>query len=99
MTNRTIIPPLLVLSMTGCTALLREPGFADVASIANARSGARVCWNQQTAADREVEKRVGELLSHPLDADRAVGIALLENPRLQARYELLGVAQADGAGD
>ena len=72
MTCRTIIPPLLVLSVTGCTALPRQPGFADVASIANARSGARVYWNQQTAADRQVEQRVHELLSRPVGADEAV---------------------------
>ena len=90
---RCLIVVIIVLP-AGCAAL-RDGSFDDVAAAAGTRTGARVSWNQGTAADRQVERRVSRLLERPLSADGAVQVALLCHPRLQARYERLGVAQAD----
>src|SRR5262249_27093989 len=59
------------------------------------RTGARVHWNQGGREDAEVERVVRDLWGRELTAESATQIALLNNPRLQAKYESLGVAQAD----
>jgi cobalt-zinc-cadmium efflux system outer membrane protein len=54
-----------------------------------------VRWRQDEQADREVRERVRQLAAGELTLVRASQIALLNNPRLQATYERLGIAQAD----
>jgi cobalt-zinc-cadmium efflux system outer membrane protein len=79
----------------GCASLPEKPGFDDVERAAERRTGAKIHWNQGSDADRAVDESVRQLLSRELTADGAVQFALLNNPRLQAKYESLGVAQAD----
>lgn len=52
-------------------------------------------WNRGTAEDAAASCAVSKLLSQPLTADTAVQVALLNNHRLQATLEELGIAQAD----
>ncbi|HKQ47550.1 MAG TPA: TolC family protein [Phycisphaerae bacterium] len=59
------------------------------------RIGQRIIWNQATDADAAATESVRELLTLDLSADQCVQVALLNNRRLQATYEELGVAQAD----
>ncbi|HEX8325738.1 MAG TPA: TolC family protein, partial [Tepidisphaeraceae bacterium] len=79
----------------GCGTVPKDAGFADVHRIVLDRTGQRVQWNRQSNDDASATTAVRELLGQSLDADRAVQIALLNNRRLQATYEDLGVAQAD----
>jgi outer membrane protein TolC len=58
-------------------------------------SGSRLDWPRTDAARADAERRVAELLSQPLNQEAAVTLALLNNPALQARYESLGIAEAD----
>ena len=81
--------------LAGCATVPRQGGFKSVAAVAKHRTGATVIWDQNSQADRRVHAAVHKLLSHPLTARAAVQIALLNNPGLQARYEQLGVSQAD----
>ena len=81
--------------LTGCATVPREGGFKSVAALARQRTGATVIWDQNTKADQQVHAAIGKLLARPLTAHAAVQIALLDNPELQARYEQLGVSQAD----
>jgi cobalt-zinc-cadmium efflux system outer membrane protein len=78
----------------GCASGPARPGFDDVQVTAHERLGARVEWRQSSDDDRAAEHAVRDLLSHELTADAAVQIALLNNRRLQATYEDLGVTQA-----
>jgi cobalt-zinc-cadmium efflux system outer membrane protein len=84
----------LVLILGGCATVTREAAFEDVQVNVQERTGQDVRWRQGTAADEKVDQQVRELLAGELSADAAVQIALLNNPRLQARYEELGLAQA-----
>jgi cobalt-zinc-cadmium efflux system outer membrane protein len=59
------------------------------------RTGHAVRWAQATPEDREVDQSVANLLSKPLTSEGAVQVGLLRNPKLQATYEELSVAQAD----
>jgi cobalt-zinc-cadmium efflux system outer membrane protein len=85
----------LVLFAAGCAQVPREAGFNDVKGLVGERVDYNLHWNQETEADREVEKAIEELIKNELTSDAAVQIALLNNPNLQAVYEDLGVTQAD----
>jgi cobalt-zinc-cadmium efflux system outer membrane protein len=85
----------LFLFAAGCAQVPKEAGFNDVKGLVEQRVDYRIHWNQETEADREVEKAIEELLKDDLTAEAAVQIALLNNPDLQAVYEDLGVTQAD----
>ena len=66
-----------------------------MAATVQARTGHAVRWNQVTSDDQRASQAVRSLLLKPLTVDGAVQIALLRNPRLQAIYEELSLAQAD----
>jgi len=84
--------PALLLS---CAQVPREAGFSDVQGLVGERIDYRLHWNQGTDADVAVEKMIDQMLANELNLDAVVQIALLNNPRLQATYEELGVSQAD----
>ena len=86
--------PLMLVGLGACTVPKRA-GFDDVKRLVAEHTGERIHWNQGTAEDAEVARSVDELLSRELTVGAATQIALLNNPRLQALYERLGVAQAD----
>jgi cobalt-zinc-cadmium efflux system outer membrane protein len=73
----------------------RSASYAEVAQAVEARTGHKTAWDTGTTDDAAVRSRVSSLAGKELSADGAVEIALLNNPALQARYEQLGVAQAD----
>jgi outer membrane protein, heavy metal efflux system len=66
-----------------------------MAATVQARTGHAVRWSQATSDDQKAAQAVRSLLLKPLTVDGAVQIALLRNPRLQAIYEELSLAQAD----
>jgi cobalt-zinc-cadmium efflux system outer membrane protein len=69
--------------------------FNDVRATLADRGVARVEWNTGSADDARASDAVRTLLAREMTADDAVQIALLNNRRLQATFEDLGVAQAD----
>ncbi len=81
--------------ITGCAQVPRKGGFQDVQRMVDERMDYRVSWNQGLPEDREVQQAVDALLEKELTVDSAVQIALLNNARLQATYEELGVSQAE----
>jgi cobalt-zinc-cadmium efflux system outer membrane protein len=85
----------LVLMIAGCAQVPKEAGFNDVKDLVGQRVDYNLRWNQETEADREVEKAIEALLKDELTPETAVQIALLNNPNLQAVYEDLGITQAD----
>jgi cobalt-zinc-cadmium efflux system outer membrane protein len=91
---RRVATPLAALLVAGCV-VPRKAGFDDVAKTLAARTDHRVHWNQGTDEDRRVADETRRLLKQELTAATATQIALYNNPRLQATYERLGVAQAE----
>src|SRR5213080_86111 len=83
------------VALAGCAHVDPSPAFRELANTVHLRTGKRVQWNRGTAQDAEAQAAVASLLRHPLTADAAVQIALLNNRNLQATYEELGIAQAD----
>ena len=83
-----------VFVLTGCASISKQAGFNTIQQQVDERIGYRVHWNNDTAADEEVARAVRNLLGEPLTDDAAIQISLLNNRRLQATYEELGIAQA-----
>jgi cobalt-zinc-cadmium efflux system outer membrane protein len=81
--------------LAGCASTNATPGFRDVATTVHQRTGHTARWNHATPEDEDVDRAVRGLLDKPLSADGAVQVGLLRNPRLQATYEDLSIAQAD----
>jgi cobalt-zinc-cadmium efflux system outer membrane protein len=82
------------LLSTGCASVPAKGGFDHVEQNVLQRVGQRVHWNQGGPEDQAVADAVMSMLQRPLTADDAVQVALLNNRRLQATYEDLGVTQA-----
>ncbi len=77
----------------------RDAGFSTVRSEVRQRVGHAPHYHDvEGAEDGETTQRVRALLAKPLDAEAAVQIALLRNPRLQAAFTRLGVARASLLG-
>src|SRR6266516_3762975 len=90
--------PLLLwgtVALAACAHVDPNPAFRELANTVHLRTDKRVQWNRGSAQDAEAQAAVASLLRHPLTADSAVQVALLNNRNLQATYEELGIAQAD----
>lgn len=81
--------------LAGCDSSPSDQSFARVQALTAERTGKQVRWNTGSTQDRAVTQYVEGLLAHPLTADAAVQIAMLNSRKLQATFEELGIAQAD----
>lgn len=84
-----------IAGLSACAGVPKESGFKDVQTMVGSRENHRLHWHQGSDADRKIEQTIKTVLKKPLTAEDAVQIALLNNPRLQAVYEELGISQAD----
>jgi len=90
-----VIVLITSVSLAGCASIQPKAGFTDVSQQVSQRTGKQVHWKKGGPEDESVEVSVQQLLQNELTADEAIQIALLANPKLQAIYEELGIAQAD----
>ncbi len=97
MLYRGYLPALVCAGFTlaGCAAVQPQRAFEDVGTTLDGRTAMRTVWRTGSEADAAADRAVDSLLAGPLTAEAAVQVALLNNRRLQATYEDLGVAQAD----
>jgi outer membrane protein, heavy metal efflux system len=84
-----------VLAGAGCASVSPERGHREVAALVAERTGQRTHREKGTPEDVQVAERVRQLLEAGLTRERAVSIALVNGPALQATYEQLGVSQAE----
>ena len=98
---RSVSFPLMTLSafgalgLYGCAGFSQDGGFNAVADATRSQLNKDVEWPRTPEEERKVESRVAELLSSPLTAEDAVQIALLNNHRLRAEFQELGISEAD----
>ncbi len=85
-----LLVPLLAAGCATPSASLNR-----VQDTIGARTGKRVQWNHGGPEDAQIEQGVQALLRRQLTAGSAVQIALLNNRELQARFEEIGIAQAE----
>ncbi len=87
-----LIPAVIFLSAS-CAA--PTASLDRVQATVGERTGKRVQWNRGGPEEAQSEQAVHDLLQHNLTADRAVQVALLNSRELQARFEEIGIAQAE----
>lgn len=81
----------------GCASVEPRASFDRAVSGAGDRLSATPQWVRDDAGREAVRTEIRTLLAEPLTADRAVAVAFLANPELQATFERLGLAQAEVA--
>jgi outer membrane protein, heavy metal efflux system len=81
--------------LTSADFPLRAEPFRKVEEEVRQRAGANVQWEKEMEVREETSAIVQRLLKKPLTISSAVQIALLNNRRLQATFEEVGIAQAD----
>jgi cobalt-zinc-cadmium efflux system outer membrane protein len=88
----------LVLALalgSGCASVSPERGHDQVSAIVGERTGHRTGWEKGPPDDAQVAQWVRDVTAQGLTRARAVEIALVNSPGLQATYEALGISQAD----
>ena len=78
----------------GCVSRRSADSFDKIRTAVGSRAGQRIVWHQDKADFTVATERVNALLAEDLSLEHAVEIALINNPRLQATYESIGVAEA-----
>ena len=92
--HRRVWPALFLLG--GCGGVQAARGHDQVAALVAERSGgARTRWQDGPPPEARIADWVRSLLADGLTRERAVEIALVNNPALKETYEHLGVSQAD----
>src|ERR1700723_655051 len=86
---------LAALGIDGCTGFTQDGGFDAVAVAARRRLAQDIQWPRTSQERAKADARVAELLGHPLSADDAVQVALLNNRMLQGAFEELGISEAE----
>jgi len=88
---KSLAAALVLLLAMGCAATSMKKQFAQVDAQVAARTGYDVAWLGVTEPQDAVSVRIGEILNHPLTADGAVQVALLNNRELQASFSEMGI--------
>jgi outer membrane protein TolC len=81
--------------LAGCARFSDDGGFAAVQQASQQHLDKEVVWARDEAGQGAIAQRVSELLVAPLDVEAAVQLALLNNRGLQARFDELGIGEAE----
>jgi len=85
----------LTILVAGCGSVQTSRGHDQVAALVADHAGAPTRWDAGPPPADRVDAWVRELLAPGLTRQRAIEIALVNNPALNETYEHLGVSQAD----
>jgi len=80
--------------LTGCISLSKYPGFNEVESSVEDRTGFTLDKRDDAIKDK-LPEIIGSLAEGRLELEEAVEIALLNNYQLQATFQELGIVKAD----
>ena len=81
---------LVLLTLTACARLPADRGIPDAHQLVAERSG-----QQLATADVDRKTWINERLNTVLTVDRAVQVALVNNPQVRGEYARLGIASAE----
>jgi outer membrane protein TolC len=95
MNTPSLLTILAALALCGCAGFSKDRGFDAVAESARTHLAKDLQWPRNAEEQAKVAAKVTDLLAHPLSADDAVQIALLNNRDLRASFEELGISEAD----
>lgn len=89
-----LLPPVVALVLGGC-ATQPAASLPNVQHEVASRSGLTAAWPQSDADKGPLDESVAALLKEELTPDSVAAIALLNNRKLRATFEELGVSQAE----
>jgi outer membrane protein, heavy metal efflux system len=92
--SRCVLLSGAAMALAGCASVSQNEAFQGAADV-TASTGQHVVWNQTTADDAKAQQAVLAILAHPMTANDAVRVALLNSPEIQADFEEIGISQAD----
>jgi len=92
---RAGLAALALAPLAGCASVNPKPAFEDVRTTVAERTGQEASWARTAPEAAAIEEKVTGLLKGELTAERAVQVALINNPGLQATFEKIGISQAD----
>jgi outer membrane protein TolC len=93
--RRLLCAATLVWGLNGCAGFSADGGFESVATATRTRLDKQVAWPRTADEAAKNAAAVAQLLSHPLDTDDAVEVALLNNRTLRASFDELQISEAD----
>jgi outer membrane protein TolC len=82
-------------ALSACATFSADGGFKTVSDAAQTHLAKDLRWPRSAEERTKRDAEVAALLAHPLEADDAVQVALLNNHGLQAAFEELGISEAD----
>ena len=85
----------ITFAISGCATFSKDGGLNDVQKTTKQHINQEVVWPKTESEQNKVSERVAELLQQPMDVEKAVQIALLNNKGLQASFYQLGISEAD----
>lgn len=94
MTRFTLCIFLLSFLASGCSKAPVADGHFVACTVSN-RIDSKTEWRRGCCQDVQTLAFIEESAANELTADMAIQIALLNNPKIQATFEELGIAQAD----
>lgn len=94
MTRFTLCIFVLSFLASGCSKIPPADDHFVACTVAN-RIGSITEWRQCCCQDVQTLAFIEGAVANELTADMAIQIALLNNPKIQATFEQLGIAQAD----
>lgn len=83
------------ITLAGCSTVAVDRNFDAVQAAVADRVSSAPEWPTSQDERELFDGRVSDLLSQPLNSDRAVAIALVNNRKLRAEYARIGFAEAD----
>jgi len=93
--RRLLCAAALLWGLYGCAGFSADGGFTSVAAATHSRLDKQVAWPRTADEAAKSAAEVAQLLSHPLNADDAVQVALLNNRALRASFDELQISEAD----
>lgn len=85
----------IILLFTGCASVQTQQEWERIRMFAIERIGVEIKWEQSEEDTGAIKAEVKRLLVDGITMDEAVRIALLNNQKLQAVLEEIGIAKAD----
>lgn len=92
MTRFLFYAAVLCLLITGCSKVPPADDYTVSCTVAN-RIDAQVAWRQGICEDVESSQFIQCIIASELSADAAIQVALLNNPKIQATFEELGISR------
>lgn len=86
---------LVFLSLASGCSKIPSPDDGVVSYTVASRMNAHVIWRQGCDLDEQAEAFIQHTIANELTANSAAQIALLNNPKIQAIFEEIGIARAD----